>query len=70
IAIFEEKLDASSGVMENAISELENLLEQQERRERQSQQECDAEKVWIENKRQELLQVEKQIEVIVNQSVA
>lgn len=70
IAIFKEKLDASSGVMQNAISELENLLKQQERRDRQSQQECDAEKVWIEKKREELLQVERQIEAIVNQSVA
>lgn len=47
----------------------ENLLEDQERRDRQTQEECDTEKVWLENKRQELLQVEKQIEVILNQSV-
>jgi GTPase Era involved in 16S rRNA processing/uncharacterized tellurite resistance protein B-like protein len=66
---FQERIEASNGVMREAILLWENLLEDQEKRDRQSQEECDAEKVWIENKRQELLQVEKEIEAILNQSV-
>jgi len=66
---FQERIESSNGVMKEAILLWENLLEDQERRDRQSKEECDAEKVWIENKRQELLQVEKQIEAILNQSV-
>ena len=69
IAGFEERIEANSGLMKKAILRLENLLEQQEQRERQTQEQCDAEKVWIENKQQELQQVQKQIEVILNQSV-
>lgn len=66
---FQERIEASNNMMKEAILLWENLLEDQERRDRQTQEECDAEKVWIENKRQELLQVEKEIEVILNQSV-
>ncbi|MFB2877016.1 dynamin family protein [Aerosakkonemataceae cyanobacterium BLCC-F46] len=62
---FEERIKASNGVMKEAMLLWENLLEDQEKRDRQSQEECDAEKVWIENKRQELLQVEKEIETIL-----
>lgn len=72
ITVFEERIEASNGVMREAMLLWENLLEDQERRDRQTQEESDAEKVWIENKRQELLQVEKQIEqieVILNQCV-
>jgi GTPase SAR1 family protein len=69
IDVFEERITASSGMMKEAILLWENLLEDQEKRDRQTHEESDAEKVWIENKRQELLQVEKQIEVILNQCV-
>lgn len=66
---FQERIKASNDVMREAMLLWENLLEDQERRDRQSQEECDTEKVWIENKRQELLQVEKEIETILNQCV-
>ena len=46
----------------------ENLLEQQEKRDRQNQAECEAKKVWLAEKRRELQQIEKQIEAVLNQS--
>jgi uncharacterized tellurite resistance protein B-like protein/ribosome biogenesis GTPase A len=68
IAVFEERVETSSGVMSKAISLWENLLEQQEKRDRQNQAECEAQKVWLADKRRELEQVQNQIEAILNQS--
>ncbi|WP_373535930.1 dynamin family protein [Microcoleus sp.] len=68
IAVFNDRTDANSGVMSKAISLWENLLEQQEKRDRQNQAECEAEKVWLADKRRELEQVKSQIETILNQS--
>ena len=68
IALFEKRIEASNGVMSKAISLWENLLEQQENRDRQNQAECEAEKVWLADKRRELEQVQSQIETILNQS--
>lgn len=68
IAVFEERVEISSGAMSKAISLWENLLEQQENRDRQNQAECEAEKVWLADKRRELEQVQSQIETILNQS--
>lgn len=68
IAAFNDRTDANSDVMSKAISLWENLLEQQEKRSRQNQAECEAEKVWLADKRRELEQVQSQIETILNQS--
>ncbi|MEG4584861.1 dynamin family protein [Microcoleus sp. MOSTC5] len=68
IALFEKRIEASNGVMSKAISLWENLLEQQENRDRQNQAECEAEKVWLADKRRELEQVQNQIQTILNQS--
>jgi hypothetical protein len=68
IAVFEERVEISSGMMSKAIALWENLLEQQEKRDRQNQAECDAQKVWLADKRRELEQVQNQIETILNQS--
>jgi hypothetical protein len=54
--------------MSKAISLWENLLEQQEKRDRQNQAECECQKVWLADKRRELEQVQNQIEAILNQS--
>lgn len=67
-AVFDERYETASGAIAQAISLWENLLEQQEKRDRQNQAECDAEKVWLAEKRRELEQVQNQIEAIVNQS--
>ena len=50
------------------MSLCENLLEQQEKRDRQNQAECEAEKVLLADKRRKLEQVQNQIETILNQS--
>jgi len=68
IAVFNDRADANSDAMSKAISLWENLLEQEERRDRQNQAECEAEKVWLADKRRELEQVQSQIETILNQS--
>ena len=68
IAVFNDRTDANSGVMSKAISLWENLLEQQEKRDRQNQAESEAGKVWLADKRRELEQVQSQIETILNQS--
>ncbi len=67
IALFEKRIETSNGVMSKAISVWENLLEQQEKRDRE-QAECEAQKVWLADKRLELEQVQNQIEAILNQS--
>ncbi len=68
IAVFEERVETSSGAIAQAMSLWENLLEQQENRDRQNQAECEAQKVWLADKRLELEQVQNQIEAILNQS--
>ena len=68
ITVFNDRIDANSGVMSNAIALWENLLEQQEMRDRQNQAECEAEKVWLAEKRRELEQVKSQIEIILDRS--
>ncbi|MEG3966782.1 dynamin family protein [Microcoleus sp. T2B6] len=68
IAVFEERVETSSDVMSKAMSLWENLLEQQEKRDRQNQAECEAQKVWLADKRLELQEIEKQIEAVLNQS--
>ncbi|MEG4047217.1 dynamin family protein [Microcoleus sp. Pol17_C1] len=68
ITVFNDRTNANSDAMSKAISLWDNLLEQQEKRDRQNQAECEAEKVWLADKRRELEQVQSQIETILNQS--
>ncbi len=68
IAVFEKRTEVTSDVMSKAIALWENLLEQQEKRDRQNQAECETEKVWLADKRRELEQVQNQIQTILNQS--
>ena len=68
IAVFDDRADANSDAMSKAISLWENLLEQQEKRDRQNQADCEAQKVWLADKRRELEQVQNQIQTILNQS--
>jgi GTPase SAR1 family protein len=68
IAVFKERVEISSNAMSKAIALWENLLEQQEKRDQQNQKECEAQKVWLAEKRRELEQVQNQIEAILNQS--
>ncbi|MEG4532893.1 dynamin family protein [Microcoleus sp. D2_18a_D3] len=66
-AVFDERNEAASGAIVQAMSLWENLLEQQEKRDRE-RAECEAQKVWLADKRRELEQVQNQIEAILNQS--
>lgn len=68
IGVFEERVETSSGAIAQAMSLWENLLEQQEKHDRQNQAECEAKKAWLADKRRELEQVQDQIEAILNQS--
>ncbi|MEG3936300.1 dynamin family protein [Microcoleus sp. T3_B1] len=68
IAVFEERVETSSGAIAQAMSLWENLLEQQEKRDRQNQAECEVQKVWLAEKRRELQEIERQIEAVLNQS--
>jgi uncharacterized tellurite resistance protein B-like protein/GTPase SAR1 family protein len=65
IAVFEERVETSSGAIAQAMSLWENLLEQQEKRDRQNRAECEAEKAWLADKRRELEQIQNQIEAIL-----
>jgi hypothetical protein len=67
-AVFDERNEAASGAIAQAMLLWENLLEQQENRDRQNQAECEAQKVWLADKRRELEQVQNQIQTILNQS--
>ncbi|MEZ2246441.1 MAG: dynamin family protein [Microcoleus sp.] len=67
-AVFDERNEAASDAMSKAIALWENLLEQQEKRDRQNQAQCEADKVWLADKRRELEQAQNQIEAILNQS--
>ncbi|MEG4572189.1 dynamin family protein [Microcoleus sp. N3A4] len=67
-AVFDERYETASGAIAQAMSLWENLLEQQEKRDRQNQAECEVQKVWLADKRRELEQVQNQIEAILNQS--
>lgn len=64
---FYNRVEAASGVIEQAISLSENLLEQQERLAQETLEQCKAEKSRISQKRQELEQVQSNIEAILNQ---
>jgi len=66
--VCDERNEAASGAIAQAMLLWENLLEQQENRDRQNQAECEAQKVWLADKRRELEQVQNQIQTILNQS--
>ncbi len=68
IALFDKRIETSNNVMSKAIALWENLLEQQEMRDRQNQAKCEAQKVWLADKRRELEQVQSQIETILDRS--
>ncbi|MEG5055859.1 MULTISPECIES: dynamin family protein [unclassified Microcoleus] len=67
-AVFDERHKTASGAIAQAISLWDNLLEQQEKRDRQNQAECEVQKVWLAEKRRELQEIERQIEAVLNQS--
>jgi uncharacterized tellurite resistance protein B-like protein/GTPase SAR1 family protein len=62
---FANRVEATTRIIEQAISILENLLEQQERVHQETQEQCKTDQAWISQKRQELEQVQRNIEAII-----
>ncbi|MDJ0676530.1 MAG: dynamin family protein [Calothrix sp. MO_167.B42] len=60
------KVKSASQVIAAAISLYENLLEQQEKAHQETLEEREADKIWISQKRQELQQVQKDMESIIS----
>ncbi len=65
---FEQRVKQASEMIAKTISSYENILEQQEKAHKETQQQRDAEKAFITQKRQELEQIQKNIEAILAQS--
>ncbi|MEP0779727.1 dynamin family protein [Microcoleus sp. ZQ-A2] len=62
---FNEKVELADEIITKAISFYENLLEQQDKAHKETVEQRQAEKAWISQKRQELEQVQKNIEAIL-----
>jgi uncharacterized tellurite resistance protein B-like protein/GTPase SAR1 family protein len=63
---FDEKVGQANEIIAKAISFYENLLEQQEKAHKETLEQREADKAWIVQKRQELEQVQKNIEAILH----
>ncbi|MBN3962987.1 dynamin family protein [Nostoc sp. NMS8] len=64
--LFDNRVEAAVKVIEKSISLCENLLEQQEKAHNETLEQREAEKMWIDQKRQELEQVQNGLEVIIS----
>lgn len=68
-SVFDKRVESASRVIAQAISLYENLLNQQEKAHQETLEQREAEKAWIAEKRQELEQVQKGIEAIMEECV-
>lgn len=68
-SVFNSRVESASRVIAQAIALYENLLEQQEKAHNETLEQREAEKMWIYQKRQELEQVQKGLEVILNKCI-
>ncbi len=66
--VFDSRIESASRVIEQAIALYENLLEQQEKAHQETLEQREAEKELIYQKRQELEQVQNDLEVLLSQS--
>lgn len=64
--VFNSRVESASRVIAQAIALYENLLEQQEKAHNETLEQREAEKMWIYQKRQELEQIQNQLEIILN----
>ena len=64
-SVFNSRIEAADTAIKQVISSYENLLEQQEKVHKETLEQREAEKDWIAQKRQELEQVQKNIEAIL-----
>ncbi|MTJ07583.1 dynamin family protein [Anabaena sp. UHCC 0204] len=66
--VFNSRIEGSSRVIAEAISLYENLIEQQEKAHQENLEQREIEKAFIKQKRQELEQVQKELQTIINKS--
>ena len=66
--VFDNRFEAASKVIAEAISLYENLIEQQEKAHQETLEQRKIEKAFINQKRQELEQVQKELQTIINKS--
>jgi uncharacterized tellurite resistance protein B-like protein len=66
--VFNSRIEGSSRVIAEAISLYENLIEQQEKAHQETLEQREIEKAFINQKRQELEQVQKELQTIINKS--
>lgn len=66
--VFNDRLEAASQVIAEAISLYENLLEQQEKAHQENLEQREIEKAFINQKRQEIEQVQKELQTMINKS--
>jgi hypothetical protein len=64
-SVFYDRIEAASESIKKAIYSSESLLDQQEKAHKDTLEQREAEKAWIAQKRQELEQVQKNIEAIL-----
>lgn len=68
-SVFDKRVESASRVIAQAIALYENLLERQEKAHSETLEQREAEKAWIDQKRQELKQIENGLEVILSKCV-
>lgn len=66
-SVFNYRVESASRVIAKAISFYEALLEQQEKSHQETLKQCEVEKPWLSQKREELNQVQNNVEAILNQ---
>lgn len=66
--VFNSRIEVSSRVIAEAISLYENLIEQQEKAHQENLEQREIEKAFINQKRQEIEQVQKELQTIINKS--
>jgi len=67
-SIFESRIESFTAVIDQAISLCENLIEQQEKAHQENLEQREIEKAFINQKCQELEQVQKELQTIINKS--
>jgi uncharacterized tellurite resistance protein B-like protein/GTPase Era involved in 16S rRNA processing len=67
-SLFNERIKRVNEVVEETISIYENLIEQQEKAHQENLEQREIEKAFINQKRQELEQVQKELQTIINKS--
>jgi DNA-binding protein H-NS len=70
VLIIDNRVETVTKIAEQAVSLYEELLGKQERYQQETAEQQEAEKAWILQQRQELEQMQKNIEAVLNQAVA